>query len=234
MNRKKPFLAASLTLALSLSAALLPLSASATTSSLDDAVASALEEQLSAAQLTPNGGTTLENVTVDVSAELVAAAGTDDPSALAAYIVGELTAEAAQASTDAQVQAPASVGTPTLSARAAAAAKSVNYTADQLVPITALGVGWINQDMTVKFTGNTINSITLNGNSYGTGLSIFAYSHINTTLKYYKSKTCVRTYMKGTYSAIVKGSAVSFADTVIAADAPRNGGMTSINHSDCQ
>jgi hypothetical protein len=87
--------------------------------------------------------------------------------------------------------------------------------------------------MSVTFTGSPMNSVRLSGSSYGTGISIFADSHINTTLECRKSRTCLYTHMKGTFSAIVKGSAVNFAATVLATDVPRGGRMVSLLYSHC-
>lgn len=209
-----------------------PLSASASPApSIDDAVSAVLEADLQQIAEDSGGTVLFSDVRVDVSPELIAAVGSTDANEIVEYIIGEAEAANVDAST-----AASQPSTPVASApfaTQAAAKKTVSYTADQSTVLPAFGVAWVNQDMNVTFTGNKINSVKLSGNSYGTGISLFAYSHIKTTLTYRKSNTCLYTDMKGTFSAIVKGSSVAFAATVRAADGPRNGKMVSINVNDC-
>lgn len=83
------------------------------------------------------------------------------------------------------------------------------------------------------FSGSRVSSTRLKGGSYVYGVSLFAYSHNYTEVSYSRSNTCLLTRMKGTFSAIVKGSFISFAATVLAADGPRSGKMVSLNTNDC-
>jgi len=206
-----------------------PLSATASPGpALDDAVSAALNSELAEIAAASDGTVSFSDVSVDVSSELVQAAGSSDPAAIADFIVDE--AERTQRTQAPPVSSLARAASPQ---SVSAVSTTVNYTADQNTTLPSFGVAWVNQDMSVTFTGNTINSVRLKGNSYGTGISIFAYSHINTTLEYRKSRTCLYTHMKGTFSAIVKGSAVNFAATVLATDAPRGGRMVSLLYSDC-
>ncbi len=212
-----------------------PTAASASTGlPSDESVSAALNAELQAASAASGGTVTISDVTVDVSPELVSAAGSSDPDVIATYILSEAQSVAASGEAVAQLSAGSEARNLAPSSSAALrASKTQNYTADQLTALPSIGVAWVNQDMTVNFTGNTINSVTLNGNSYGTGISVFVYSHINTRLEYRLNRTCLFTHMKGTFSAIIKGAPLSFAAEVLASDGPRNGNMSDILYTSC-
>lgn len=200
---------------------------------LDQAVSHQLETELLALMDQSGSDMSISDVSVDVSEELAAAAGSDDPASIAEYIVAEVERQAGDAPAPTRNPAVDSAALPSLNEQATASRKTVGYTADQSAVLPAFGVAWVNQDMSVTFSGNKISSVKLRGSSYGTGISVFAYSHIRTTISYSKSQTCLLTRMKGTFSAVVKGSAVAFAASVLAADGPRGGKMVNLNTNNC-
>lgn len=213
----------------------LPFSATAQESdvSLDDAVAAALHAELNSLARESGGVVSFDNVIVDVSAAAIEGAGSTDPEAIADYLVeaAELESEFSSSMLAPRNDSGALFSRPIASAMAARTTQF--YTADQTTVLPSFGIAWVNQDMNVTFTGNTINSVSLRGNSYGTGISLFAYTHINTSLEYRLNRTCLYTRMRGTFSAIVRGSFLSFAATVLATDAPRGGRMVSLSYWQC-
>jgi hypothetical protein len=167
-----------------------------------------------------------------VSAATLIGAGSTDPDDIAAYL---FTSAELDAKPSNSLLAPVATSTTPLQpiASSTATRRTQFYTADQSSVIPAFGVAWVNQDMDVTFTGNTINTVRLRGNSYGTGIALFAYTHISTSLEYRLNRTCLYTRMRGTFSALVKGSFLSFAATGLATDAPRGGRMVSLAYWQC-
>lgn len=210
-----------------------PATASPTMPSLEDAVAEALLEELNAMAAQSGGAVRFENVQVDLAPELLIAAQTSDPLELAEFVLEEADRQSESVPSALRPAASAPVAVSRSAVSTSATRRTQFYTADQSTVLPAFGVAWVNQDMNVTYTGNTINSVSLRGNSYGTGISLFAYTHVNTSLQYRLNRTCLYTSMRGTFSAIVKGSAVSFVATVLATDAPRGGRMVSLLYTQC-
>jgi hypothetical protein len=200
---------------------------------LNRAVSNELKTELLA--LADQSGSTMSitDVSVAVSSKLAEAAGSDDPVKIADYIVADVKRQADNAQTVSVNPALEVARPPSLTKQTSASRKTVGYTADQSTVLPAFGVAWVNQDMSVTFSGTKISSVKLRGSSYGTGISVFAYSPVRTTISYSKSQTCLLTRMKGTFSAIVKGSAVAFSASVLAADGPRGGRMVNLNTNNC-
>ena len=200
---------------------------------LDQAVSTQLEIKLLNLAQQSGSQVSISGVSVDVSPQLVAAAGSDEPPKVAEYIFAEVKRRAKDAQAPTSNPAAEAASEPKQKEQMSATRKTVRYTADQSTVLPALGIAWVNQDMSVTFSGNTISSVKLQGSSYGTGVSVFAYSHISTAISYSGGKTCLLTRMKGTFSAVVKGSAVAFAASVLAADGPRGGKMVNLNTNNC-
>jgi hypothetical protein len=206
--------------------------AAADNAPLDHAVAIELEAELDAlAQGT--GSRSISDVTIDVSPELIAAVGSDDASEVAGYIVAEVKRRASDRRLPSSNPAVEKTQPLQKQSGVTATRKTARYTADQTTVLPAFGMAWVNQDMTVTFSGTKISSVKLHGASYGTGVALFAYSHIRTTISYTKSQTCLLTRMKGAFSAVINGSAISFAASVVAADGPRGGRMVNLNTNNC-
>lgn len=191
--------------------------ASAASPDLDEQVSSEIQSQLEASSAAVEVGP----VDVAVTDELVSAAGSDDPAVIASYVLDEMFAEStaspALASPRSDVQA--------------LAAGSISYTADQNVTVPAIGIAWVAQDMTVSYSGSTITGVDLKGNSYQYGLSLGAWNPNYTEIDHYGS--CLKTSMTGTFSAIVKGTALNFPATVLATDQLQGGSMVSVLYTDC-
>lgn len=90
-----------------------------------------------------------------------------------------------------------------------------SYTSAVFAGVPAVGVCWIHQDFEATVTSGKITSKKLQGISYQTGVCVFAWSH-NRSWFEQPSNTKLNVYSKGTFSAIVKGTGVSFAATFLA------------------
>lgn len=189
---------------------------------LDRQVAVELQEQLAAGGPgSPDGAmlADVEDVQVDVTPELISAAG-EDPADIAAYILN---------------------AAPTTSPQSQDASNPVEsqpqalkeFTVDQFAGIPAVGAVWINQDLNVNISGDNVTSATTLGSSYRTGVSVFAWNPIRTTVEIKRGGGCIATSMKGTFDAIVKGAPVSFAATLLASDEARNGNLVSVTYQEC-
>ncbi len=159
-------------------------------------------------------------VDIDVTPDLIAAAGSEDPDVIATYVLGQMFPESATSPSEARQDDLQTM-----------AAGAIQYTADQNVTVPSIGIAWVAQDMTVNHNGSTITGVSLKGNSYQYGLSLGAWNPNYTEIDHYGS--CLKTSMTGTFSAIIKGSALNFPATVLATDQLQGGSMVSVLYSDC-
>lgn len=83
-----------------------------------------------------------------------------------------------------------------------------NYTSSVFAGVPAGGVCHVKQDFRATVTNYKVTSKSLRGNSYQTGVCVFAWSP---NYSYFSGK--LNLHSKGTFSAIVKGSAVNFSAT---------------------
>ncbi len=98
---------------------------------------------------------------------------------------------------------------------AATSSSTQSYTSAVFAGVPAIGVCWIHQDFKATVTSGKITSKSLKGNSYQTGVCVFAWSP-NYSWFDQPSNTKLDVNSKGTFSAIVKGTGVSFSATFLA------------------
>ena len=89
------------------------------------------------------------------------------------------------------------------------------YTAKVWSGIPAMGWGYINQDFIGRNSGNKLVGLKLQGNSYGTGLTLGSWTHNRSWIDIHKYGVTAGIYMKGTLSYIFKGSPIKTAPTFL-------------------
>lgn len=91
-----------------------------------------------------------------------------------------------------------------------------NYVAKVNCAIPALGWGHINQDFSAKISSSKVNSLSLLGGSYKSGITLSSWSGIRSWTNIYSNKKYIQVHIKGTLSYIFKGSNIDATQTYLA------------------
>ncbi|MGM1023767.1 MAG: hypothetical protein ACQEXV_25310 [Bacillota bacterium] len=82
--------------------------------------------------------------------------------------------------------------------------------------IPAIGWGYVNQDFKASVSGGKINSISLEGDSYKTGVTLSGWTHNRSWDNISTNKKYAQIHMKGVVSYIFKGSNIETSATFLA------------------
>lgn len=91
-----------------------------------------------------------------------------------------------------------------------------DYTAKVESIVPAIGWGYICQDFTAKVSGGKISSLTLEGSSYDTGITLGSWEESRTWKTISTNKKYCQIHMKGTVGYLWKDLNLSFSSTFLA------------------
>lgn len=91
-----------------------------------------------------------------------------------------------------------------------------SYVAKVNCAVPAIGWGHINQDFSAKISSSKVNSLSLLGGSYKSGITLSSWSGIRSWTTISKNKKFIRVHIKGTLSYIFKGSNIDATQTYMA------------------